>query len=268
MNALAVYRRYAEISLRAQMSYPASFLLLVASQFANTILGAFGIWALFHRFGQVYGWRLAEVALFYGVINICFALADIIGRGFDVFGSEFIKTGDFDRLLLRPRALTLQLIGYEFRLQPSGRLLQGVVILGVAVHSLDVQWGWQNISVVGFALIGGVALYCGLLILQATLCFWTVEGLEIMNILTYGGVEAAQYPLDIYAGWFRKFLTFVVPVACVSYYPLTVALGRWSADDGDLIWLAALSPAAGFAFLGVALLAWRQGVGRYTSAGG
>lgn len=268
MNALSLYRRYVEISLRAQMSYPSSFLLLVASQFANTILGAFGIWALFHRFGQINGWRFAEVALFYGVINICFALADLVSCGFELFGGEFIKTGDFDRLLLRPRALTLQLIGYELRLAASGRLLQGIVILGVAVHFLDVQWGWQNVLIIGFAIIGGVALYCGLLIMQATLCFWTVEGLEIVNILTYGGVEAAQYPLDIYAGWFRRFLTFVVPLACVSYYPLTVALGRWDVDDKAAMWLAAFSPTAGFAFLGVALLMWRQGVKRYTSAGG
>jgi hypothetical protein len=39
-------------------------------------------------------------------------------------------------------------------------------------------------------------------------------------------------------------------------------LGRWGANDGALIWLAALSPAAGFAFFGAALLVWRQGVKR------
>ena len=52
-----------------------------------------------------------------------------------------------------------------------------------------------------------------------------LESLEIGNTLTYGGVEAARYPLDIYA-WFRNFLTFVVPLGCVSYFPVAAVLGH------------------------------------------
>ncbi|XXX55556.1 ABC-2 family transporter protein [Sorangium sp. So ce124] len=59
-------------------------------------------------------------------------------------------------------------------------------------------------------------MFYGLLVLQATLCFWTVESLEIMNAWTYGGTEAAQYPLTLYRDWFRRFFTFVVPLASVS----------------------------------------------------
>ena len=65
----------------------------------------------------------------------------------------------------------------------------------------------------------------GILILQATLAFWTIESLEIANTLTYGGVEAAQYPLDIYSRWFRDFLIFVVPIGCVGYFPIVRILG-------------------------------------------
>ncbi len=55
---------------------------------------------------------------------------------------------------------------------------------------------------------------------QATLCFWTVESLEIMNALTYGGTEAAQYPLTLYRDWFRRFfMPFVVPLAFVASHP-------------------------------------------------
>ena len=41
-----------------------------------------GIWALFDRFGQVRGWTLPQVALFYGMISITLAISDAIGRGF------------------------------------------------------------------------------------------------------------------------------------------------------------------------------------------
>ncbi|CAJ95865.1 ABC-2 family transporter protein [Cupriavidus necator] len=47
------------------------------------------VWALFDRFGDVQGWRIGEVALFYGLVNCMFAIADAIGRGFDVLGRPF-----------------------------------------------------------------------------------------------------------------------------------------------------------------------------------
>jgi ABC-2 type transport system permease protein len=117
-----------------------------------------------------------------------------------------------------------------------------------------------------WAITGGFALFWAILILQATLAFWTVEGLEITNTLTYGGVEAGQYPLDIYAAWFRKFLLFVVPIGCVSYLPIAALLGRVSAT-GVPAFVAELAPAAGFVFLALALSAWRFGIAHYTSTG-
>jgi ABC-2 type transport system permease protein len=267
MNDLFLYLRYAAVSVRAQMSYPGSFILQVIGQFAGTFVAFIGIWALFARFGQIQGWRFAEVALVYGVINMTFALSDMVTRGFEVFGPTFVKTGDFDRLLLRPRATTLQLFGYALHLQSLGRLSQGLLVLGVAVGSLDVHWGGVNVAILASSLAGGAALYCGLMIMQATLSFWTIENLEVMNVITFGSGEAAQYPLDIYSGWLRNFLTFVVPVGCVCYYPLRVVLGHWQPADSETIWLPSLGPAAGFAFLGLSLLAWRQGVRKYASSG-
>ncbi len=81
-----------------------------------------------------------------------------------------------------------------------------------------------------------------------------------------GGVEAAQYPLDIYAGWFRKLLIFVVPLGCVIYFPVAAVLGR-GAMTGAPAWVGAVTPLAGFGFLGLAFLAWGRGIARYTSTG-
>src|SRR5436190_16681723 len=125
MNAFFLLGRYMSASLRAQMQYPASAILLAVGNFVATILDLVAIWALFDRFGAVDGWRFGDVAMFFGLVSISFALADFVTRGFDVLGTEFIRTGNFDRLLLRPRAVTVQLIGHDFRLRCAGRLAQG-----------------------------------------------------------------------------------------------------------------------------------------------
>ena len=93
--------------------------------------------------------------------------------------------------------------------------------------------------------------------------FWTIEALEIANILTHGGTETGQYPLDIYRSWFRAFFTFVVPLACANILPLNVILNRPNA----LPIVGFLSPLCGLFFLGLALLIWRQGVRHYHSTG-
>ena len=266
MNALALYGRYAATSIRAQFSYTGMLTMMSFGQFFATVIEFFGIWALFKRFDHIAGWRLGEVALFYGLVSVIFAISDTVTRGFDVFGSVFVRTGAFDRLLLRPRSLTLQLLGYEFRLTRVGRLAQGIGVFAYGAAATHFAFTPAALAILAFAVAGGVAMFAGLFVMQATLAFWTVESLEAVNIFTYGGEAAGEYPMSVYAPWFRNFLTFVVPVGCVTYLPMLAAMGR--ADPlGAPGWVLPLAPAAGFVFLGVALFIWRFGVRHYTSTG-
>jgi len=149
------------------MQYRASFALSTLGQFAGTAIEFLGIWALFQRFGQLGDWTLAEVALFYGVVNIAFACADALATGFDLFG-ELVKQGEFDRLLLRPRSTVLQLMGQELALRRVGRLAQAAAILAWAALELDLAWSPAAIATLVAAVAGGVCLFLGLFVLQAT----------------------------------------------------------------------------------------------------
>lgn len=265
MNGLALYLRYVGVSVRGQMQYPRTFLLLNASQFFGSAVEILGISTLFAVFGHIRGWSLAQVAVFYGVVNAAFALADVATRGFDVFGPQFVRTGAFDRLLLRPRTTALQVLGFELRVQ-FGRLLQAMIVFAFGASALRLSFTPAHVLLLAWALAGGVALFGGILVLQATLCFWTVDALEVANILSFGGTQAGQYPLNIYAAWFRNLLIFVVPIGCVAYFPVVALLGTHD-PLGAPAWLMPLTPAFGFLFLGLALSAWGLGVAKYGSTG-
>jgi ABC-2 type transport system permease protein len=266
MSEVELFLRYLRNGLRGQMLYPTAFLLRLTSQFFVTIVEFGGLWALFARFHHLTGWTFPEVALFYGVVSCSFSLCDMSARGFEMLGPQFIKTGSFDRVLLRPRSATVQLASFDFGFTSLGRLAQGLVAMAIAITLLPIAWSAAKAMLLLWAVFGGFALFYGILILQGTLAFWTVESLEIANTLTYGGVEAAQYPLDIYANWFRKFLTFVVPLGCVVYFPVAAVLGR-SDMTGAASWMGAATPLAGFVFLALAFGGWRVGVRHYTSTG-
>lgn len=265
-GAIALYGRLVSQSVRGQLQYRASFLLMALGNFVTSGVEILGIWALFERFGSLGAWNLPQVAFLYGLVNTAFALSEALARGFDVFGKEFVKTGAFDRMLLRPRSTVLQLAGHELQLHRVGRLLQGAVVLGWAIWVLPIDWQAWKVALLLFAFGGGAAFFYALFIAQAALSFWATESLEIMNTLTYGGTETAQYPLPIYRPWFRRFFTYVVPLGCVTYFPAVAIFGIVD-PLGTGRAFQVLAPAAGFVFLGLALVFWKFGIRRYTSTG-
>jgi ABC-2 type transport system permease protein len=138
-------------------------------------------------------------------------------------------------------------------------------VLGWAVLQLDVPWHDVRWLGVVSGVFAGAAVFYGLFILQATLAFWTVESLEVMNTMTYGGVEVAQYPMSIYRPWFRTFFTLVVPLACTSYFPVRSLLLPSAGPDAFL--QTCLPLGIGALFLGVTLRLWSVGVRHYRSTG-
>ena len=264
-GGLGLYGRYLGISVRSQMQYRASFLMLGIGHFLVTGIEFATVWVLFDRFGSLRGWTLAEVGLFYGMIHTAFALSDAASRGFDLFGI-MVKNGDFDRVLLRPRSAALQVAGQEVTLRRVGRLAQGLIVLAWSAARLGVAWTPLRFLLVVATVVSAACLFFGILVLQSTAAFWTVETLEMFNCLTYGGVQTTQYPIAIYRTWFRKLFTYVVPLAAVSYFPGLAVLGKVDPlGTGRLF--QSLAPIAGPAFLGVSLLAWRIGVRHYQSTG-
>jgi ABC-2 type transport system permease protein len=264
-DAARLWLAYASASVRSQMQYRASFVASALGQFLSTGIEFVAVWALFDRFGALDAWSLAEVAVFYGVAHVSLALADLVSTGWDQ-SYKLIRMGHLDRLLLRPRTTVLQLLGYEFQLRRLGRLAQGATVLAWATASVGVGWTWGGALLLVGAVVGGACLFLGLFVLQGTMAIWTVESLEVVNATTYGGVQAAQYPLSIYERWFRRFFTYLVPLAAVVYFPVVAALGKPD-PLGVPHWVGAVSWVVGPVFLAGAFGAWGVGVRHYTSTG-
>ena len=265
MNSIKLYLKYISISIRSQMAYKASFIMMSFGHFFITVIEFLGIAALFQRFGTIQGWNLYEVALFYGVINVAFALTEAFGRGYDVF-ARLILTGDFDRMLLRPRSFFLQIIGSDIQLMRIGRLSQGLFVLVWALIKLEVVFSMTDVILMLVAIFGSAGLFMGLFIIQATLSFWSIQGLEIINSFTYGGVQTAQYPMSIYKKWFQKIFIFIIPIGSTAFFPLLVVLDKWEGYIHNP-WLAGLAPLLGIIFFVATLILFRVGVKYYKSTG-
>jgi len=265
LDTVRLYLTCASVSTRVQMQYRASFAMASAGLMLAMAFELTGIWMLFSRFGTLRGWTLPEVAVLFGIVDAAFALAECFGRGFDVF-PDLLKSGDFDRVLLRPRSAAFQVAAREIQLMRVGRFGVGMFALVWGASRLGVDWNAARIGLVVAAIAGGACLFGGLFVLQATLAFWTTESLEVVNATTYGGVEMARFPISIYRKWFRRIFIWIIPLAAVNYLPLHAVTGRPDAL-GSPTWLQWASPLAGVAFLLICLRVWKVGVRRYASTG-
>ena len=220
---------------------------------------------LFNRFGNLKGFSFEEAALFYGMAHISFAITEAWTRGFDTF-PKLVRNGDFDRILTRPRNTVLQVLGHDFQIMRVGRFLQGLIVLIWAIYKLNINWTLGKILLLVLSILGGNFLFSGLIIFQATLSFLSVQSLEILNSFTYGGVETVQYPLSIYKSWFRKIFVFIIPLACINYFPAIAILEKPDPLKSSL-WFQWISPMAGVMFFIISIWVWKFGVRNYKSTG-
>lgn len=259
---MQLYFKYLQILLKAQMQYRTSFALLTLGQLLMPVSVFAGVYFLFARFGSIKGWSFFEVALCFSIIHMAFAISECCARGFDAF-SGLVRTGEFDRLLVRPRSTVLQVMGTQFEFTRIGRLLQSSGILIWTLLNLPIEWTILKLITLLLMIVSGVFVFTGIFILAAALCFWTVQSIEIANIFTDGGREMAQYPLNIYQKWVTRFFTFVIPFGCINYLPLLVLLDKAEAAGN----LYMVTPLYGILFIIPCLYIWQLGVSRYQSTG-
>jgi ABC-2 type transport system permease protein len=107
----------------------------------------------------------------------------------------------------------------------------------------------------------GSLIFFALFIVYAGFTFFTVEGLEFMNIFTDGGREFGRYPFSIYGKRILTFLTFVIPLALFQYYPLLYLL------DMEKSMFYMLTPIISLLFIIPSCTFFRIGLRRYKSTG-
>jgi ABC-2 type transport system permease protein len=263
---LTLYVRLIGSRIRSQMQYRASFLMELAGFALVTGLEFAVIAILVGRFGGVGGWSLAETALLYGLTSLAFSLAEMVGRGFDAPFERMMQQGAFDGVLTRPLSPFFQVLTSDFQLRRLGRSAQAVAVLAYAFGRLQVAWTPDRLLLVPLTVASGAAIYLALVVIGATLCFWTIRTPEVINVFTFGGEQMTSYPLSIYGEWLRTVFLFIVPVGFANYPAALYLLGR--ADPHGLpAWLAWCAPLAAAAFGALALRFWAFGVSKYTSTG-
>ncbi len=257
---MKLYLKFVAMQLKCQMQYKTSFVMTALGQFLTSFTAFLSVLFLFNRFHSVQDYSFSEVLICFSVMLTSFSLTECFVRGFDIF-PRLIRSGNLDRILVRPRSEIFQVLTSTIEFSRIGRLLQAIAVLVYAVPTSGVVWTSDKVLAVILMLLGGVAVFSALFILYAGFSFFTIEGLEFMNIFTDGSREFGMYPLSVYGEGVLKFYTYCIPIALFQYYPFLYLVGR--SDDVRLIFL----PLLGFLFLIPCYAFFRFGLRRYKSTG-
>jgi ABC-2 type transport system permease protein len=264
LNGMRLWTRYASVGLRSQMQYRTSFLVRSLIDFGVILSDLAPVWILSTYFGHLDGWTFAELALLYGMVGTSWGIVEVTLRGFENF-AVYLLQGDLDRVLIRPRSVVLQIAAHDFEARKLARILQALTALALGAAAIGLgpsAWGWLALGI-----FGGVLAFAGIIMIGASVQVWTLgQTSELQNILTYGGSATLTYPVSVYTTWFRRAITYGVPLAFVNYFPALAALGRTEAE-GWPAFVPWLSPLVCGAVLLAGMTAFSFALKSYESTG-
>lgn len=251
--------KYLGMYFKSQLEYKSSFILTCIAQLLTLSLSSFMVFILMDKFHFLDNYDIYELMLGISIVQFGFSFSECFMRGFDKF-SEVIKVGGLDLMLIRPRNIYVQVFGSNIELTKLSRVLGSLVLFIIAISNID-SITWYGVLYLFLLLVGSSMIYAALFIFSACFCFKTVEGLEFMNIFTDGSREFGQYPMGLFRREVILVFTFLIPLACVNYYPIRYILGK-----SDNIWYL-ISPLMTFILFIMSIITFNRCIRHYEGTG-
>ncbi len=260
LRYLDLYRHFLFQRFKVLMEYRANFLIGASSTVFLQAAGLLAIWAVMRQVPEINGWSFDELLLVYGLLTLAKSLNHMFADNLWTLGNSYIRTGAFDRFLVRPIDPLFHLLADRFCHDGIGNLLVGLALVLKATITLGIVPSPANVLYLALAVLSGGAIFIALNLITAASAFWLVESIPVTRSV-FEMHEFAKFPLSIYPRAIGILLTWLVPYGFASFYPASHLLGR---DMGALAWLG--MPLAALLLL-VAYRFWGFGLRHYASTG-
>lgn len=267
-ESIRIYWALQRAAIRSQTQYRLNFFLGVLTGLAYWGRGFAFIMVVLARFPSIAGWTFDQITFLYGMRLLAHALFIVPFSSVSWF-DQMSRDGDFDLFLTRPFGPLAQALTRRAALAPLGDLILGATLFFLGLTWVDVHWTALKIAFAVVALAGGACAEAGFnLLLVGAFSLRGAESFGYRLLLDNLFGAFGPYPVSVFGGTAKWFLTVAVPVAFVAYFPGAVILGK-SQSLFVPAWVAAASPAVGIAWLAaIYLFGWRRQLRRYQERGG
>lgn len=262
---MSTYLAYIKTFFKARAEYKTSFILGLLANFYCYFITYIIYWVLANGTGKVADWDFSDLSILYGLSLLTYSISGTL-IWYTVYHLEdLIISGQLDIMLIRPQGLIRQMVFQRFGDTFLGQIVVTVIFLCGAFAVRTEKLTWYIMLYLLFAIIGGVFLQTGSMILFGAIGFWTMKSRSLVDVIFYDLRSMTNYPLLIYPKAVQVILTFILPWAFINYYPAMLITGK-NGSAFEMV-LGLMAPLVGVAWFLFALLIFRLGVRRYTGAG-
>jgi ABC-2 type transport system permease protein len=261
MHKLRLIKEFIKVSTQGELAYRANFFIRLLYSILNLGTGILSLVVIFNQVETLKGWDLASGLALLGIYLLLGALRGLfISPSLEsVAGMDGeIWQGTFDYTLLRP--VNKQFL-VSFRYWRIFALFDLVLALGVLIYAILLIG--TNLTV--FAVLSFViSLFASLVLLYAALlAFSSLVFLNSGFLFTWvinDLFQLARYPVELYPGWLRIILTWIIPVGLMTTIPAQALTGKLSP------WMLVIALTFSIlAFVGASWL-FNRGLKKYVSA--
>jgi ABC-2 type transport system permease protein len=225
MESARLMLMYLKFYNRAKMANKKGFVIEFCMSFVDIGVNFFLFRVILGKIGIIDGWAPDEASFYYAVSLFMFSITSAVFGLALYFIDNAINSGSLDMYITKPNGVLIHLFSrnIHFFLFTSAVSALGLTIfLSVRVlKSLDV---WRIVYFV-FSLLCGALLYGAIYIFFMSLSFKFKKTGELRNMM-FAAKNLTQFPLSMFPAAFKYALTFVLPLAFVTYYPCLMLFGK------------------------------------------
>lgn len=259
MRYLRLLAAFYRSSIQTDIEYRADFFTRILASLLGLLTTVGALAVAFTYTGTLAGWTFAQTMVLLAVYYLLDGLIEMFIAPNMRQVMEQVRLGTLDFVLLKP--VSAQFMA-SFRTLNIWRIVNVMVGVGLSVYTitrLALSIGAAQAVAFAITLGAGVAVVYSFWLVLVTLTFWFVK-IDNIEQLVWQAFEAGRYPIEIYPGWLRGALTYVIPVAFIITVPAQALAGRLAASFVGV----SLVVAAGCLLLSAAF--WRFGLRHYTGA--
>ena len=259
MRYLMLFNVFFRTSIQTDMEYRADFFARIVASLLGMVTTLGGLSVVFQYTPTIRGWSITQVVVLLSVYYILNGLIEMFIAPNMRQIMEQVRQGTLDFVLLKPVSAQFLATFRQVNIWRCVNVLLGIGLLFYSMRKLVLHIGLQQAGGFAVTLVAGLMVVYSFWLFLVTLTFW-VTRLDNLEQVMWQAFEAGRYPIDIYPGWLRGGLTYVIPVAFIITVPAEALSGR----GGPL--QVPLAVLVGTVMLTLSSLFWRFGLKHYTGA--
>ena len=240
----------------------ADFLIGLFGFFFTQATGIAFLYLVFQQIPVLADWTFSQLIFIYGFAQIPRGIDHLFTDNIWLVAWRLVVNGKFDRYMLRPMNLFLQVIFEKLQPDALGELLVGAILIAISLTKGIVIVDAAHIILFIVSMLAGALIYTAIKLFFASLAFWMKVSGPVLYT-AYQVAEFAKYPTEIYARGVRFIITWIIPFAFVAYLPASYFL-KPDVNPFNTIGIECILAVV---FFGIAYFVFHKGTLAYESAG-